>query len=77
MVQFRTLGGGLVALIAEPDEDRVDDARIYGYQCLTCGDRASGAYRMEDGRRWANEHAAVCRALPAGTTTTKKKEGAR
>ncbi|MER8103869.1 hypothetical protein [Kitasatospora sp. NPDC094016] len=72
VLQFRTLGGGLVALISRPDEDRIDDARIYGYQCLTCGGEADGAWRMEDGRRWANEHAAVCRAIPAGTADAGK-----
>ncbi|MGK4586179.1 hypothetical protein [Kitasatospora sp. HPMI-4] len=71
VMAFRTLGGGLVTLLAVPDEDRYDRHPIYGYQCLTCGDEASGAFRMKDGRRWANEHAAVCRAIPTGTAAGK------
>ncbi|GAA2815125.1 hypothetical protein GCM10010441_44690 [Kitasatospora paracochleata] len=71
VLQFRTIGGGLVALIAAPDEDRYDRDPVYGYQCLTCGGEVSGAFRVEDGRRWANEHAAVCRAIPPAVAAEK------
>lgn len=65
VARFLTLGGGLVALLAVPDEDRYDSHPVYGYECLACGGQADGAYRIADGRRWANEHASTCRALPA------------
>ncbi len=65
VARFLTLGGGLVVLLAVPDEDRYDSQPVYGYECLACGGQAAGAYRIADGRRWANEHAAECRALPA------------
>ncbi|MFD8597482.1 hypothetical protein ACFV1L_21010 [Kitasatospora sp. NPDC059646] len=62
----RTVGGGLVAVIARPDESFTDGRCDYGYQCLACGDSNSGAYQPGDGRRWANEHAGMCRAVPTG-----------
>ncbi|MFF2630868.1 hypothetical protein ACFVUN_34535 [Kitasatospora griseola] len=63
VLTFRTVGGGLVALIATSGPCN------YGYQCLTCGDEAGGAYSMENARRWANEHAAECRAIPPAVVT--------
>ena len=63
VLQFRTVGGGLVALTERPDAFD-EDLHHIGWECVTCGDNGS-AYYPDDGRRWANEHAAECRALPA------------
>ncbi|MFC8454218.1 hypothetical protein [Kitasatospora sp. NPDC057223] len=76
VARFLTLGGGLVALLAVPDEDRYESPPVYGYECLTCGHQASGAYRIADGRRWANEHASTCRALPAPVIDLPVQKGA-
>ncbi|MFJ9447150.1 hypothetical protein ACIRRH_35670 [Kitasatospora sp. NPDC101235] len=72
VLAFRTLGGGLVALMAVPDEDSYDRRPSYGYACLTCGDEATGPSGWRTAAGGANEHAGECRAIPAGTTDAGK-----
>ncbi|WP_327071892.1 hypothetical protein [Kitasatospora sp. NBC_01302] len=91
VLQFRTVGGGLAVVTGEPTTyysdryceplDEPVDGHRYAWQCLTCGDDSGGytTWDRDDMRRRANEHAAGCRAIPAGTgdTTTKKEKGTR
>ncbi|GLW73687.1 hypothetical protein Kpho02_59850 [Kitasatospora phosalacinea] len=67
---FRTLGGSLVALIAQPDDNSVSGRLNYSHRCLGCGDEAVvGTHHADNARRRANEHAAECRAIPSAAFT--------
>ncbi|MFE2174393.1 hypothetical protein [Kitasatospora sp. NPDC059462] len=66
VLRFRTVGGGLVVVTRAPDKTRVGDS--YAWQCITCGDGGGHlTWFRDDARRLANDHAAACRALPAGS----------
>ncbi|MFE4356139.1 hypothetical protein [Kitasatospora sp. NPDC056800] len=87
VLRFRTAGGGLAVVTAEPGTYGADpydytlaEGRRHAWQCLACGADSDGhtIRDRDDMRRRANEHAADCRAIPAATgDTTTTKEASR
>ncbi|KOV10737.1 hypothetical protein ADK60_37540 [Streptomyces sp. XY431] len=79
MLRFRTVGGGTTVVTGEPRtywshcQDKTVHGHDYAWKCVTCGDDSSSytSHDLADMRRRANEHAAVCRAIPAGTAAEK------
>ncbi|GAA2121485.1 hypothetical protein GCM10009759_71250 [Kitasatospora saccharophila] len=65
VMTFLNLGGGLVALFARSDSDY--PSADHGYLCLACGLEPTESHSRDVVRRWANSHAAECRAVPIGS----------
>ncbi|MFJ2191591.1 hypothetical protein ACIOJE_27280 [Kitasatospora sp. NPDC087861] len=87
VLRFRTVGGGTTVVTGKPStywsycQDKNVHGHDYAWKCVTCGDDSSSytSHDLADMRRRSNEHAASCRAIPAGPgdTADAEKTGAR